>query len=105
MNIVLILSHLFNFQGRENPAYVTSLNNFNIGLYSDICRLISFKLGMMTETTMFYISRAFKVTVVWEMKNFGVQFLASLSISLDEIQSVVTTYWVFEAHAEFIWQE
>ena len=33
--------------------YVISLKHFNIGLFSDIYRLISVKLGMMIETIKF----------------------------------------------------
>ena len=35
-------------------------------------------------------------------KNFGVYFLANLSIDLDEIRYVATTRWFVEAHAKFI---
>ena len=43
------------FKG-ENPAYVIlSKNKINIGLYSDIYRPTSFKLGIITEPTKIYI--------------------------------------------------
>ena len=36
----------------ENPTYMILLEqNFNISLYSDIYKPISFKLGVMIETT------------------------------------------------------
>ena len=50
MNFMLI------FNG-ENPTYMISQkkSNFNVGLYSDIYRRSSFKLGMIRETTKLYI--------------------------------------------------
>ena len=58
MNLILIciVHSLFN---EENPAYVILFLKkkkcFNIGLYSDNYRLVSFKLGMMIETSKLYI--------------------------------------------------
>ena len=45
---------------------------------------------------------SFKVTIVWEMNNFGVHFLSKVIIDSDEIQYVATTCWFVEAHAKFI---
>ena len=48
------------FKG-ENPTYFIKKQTnkqkitFNVGLYWDIYRLISFKLGMMVKTTKLYI--------------------------------------------------
>ena len=57
---------------------------------------------MMIEATTFYIVIpvwvTFKVTVVRELKNFGVQFLFNLCIDLNEIQYVATTCSFVEAH-------
>ena len=62
----------------KNPTYVISWKknppNFNIGLYLDIYRTLSFKLGLMTKTTKFYI-------------------LISAWMTL--------TYWFVEAYANF----
>ena len=72
--------------------------NLNIGLYSDIYRSLSFKLGMKIETTTHNIFilvwwpwPSFMVTVEWETNNFGVYFVGKLTVDLDEIQSVATT--------------
>ena len=78
----------------------------NIGLCSDMYCPISLKLGMLIETSKLYI-----LTPVWitsksqlyeKSKTCGVQFLANLSIDLDEIQYVATICWFAEAHAKFI---
>ena len=52
------------FKG-ENPTYVTIQKNFNIGWNSDTYRPISFKLGMMIETTKLYI-----MILVWVILTF-----------------------------------
>ena len=46
------------FKG-DNPTYVISLKYFNIGLYLYIYEPISFKAGMMIETTNVYILISF----------------------------------------------
>ena len=57
MNLILILSHPWNIQGREPYLYdflkkqTNKQTNFNVALYSDICGPNSFKLGIMIETT------------------------------------------------------
>ena len=58
MNLILILFRPFNIQWRESVFcdFVKENNNKKyIGLYSDIYRVISFKLGVMVGTTMLYI--------------------------------------------------
>ena len=82
MNLIFILCRPFNIQGKEHylrdlffilktTTAATTAKTFNVGLYSDICGLISFKLGMMAESTKLYILisvwmtlTSFKVTVV-----------------------------------------
>ena len=49
-----------------------------------------------------WMTLTFMVTAVWEINNFGVQFLTNLDINLDEIQYVATACWFVEAHAKFI---
>ena len=49
MNLILILSHPFNTQGREPCLCYFIENNFKVGLYSDIYRPISVKLGILIE--------------------------------------------------------
>ena len=44
MDLILILSHPLNIQGRGPDLCDFVEENFNIGLYSDIYRPISFKL-------------------------------------------------------------
>ena len=50
MNLILILFHPFSIQGREPSlndfVKKTTTTNFSIGLYSDIYRQISLKLGV-----------------------------------------------------------
>ena len=56
MNLRLILPCPFNVQGRKPYLYMISFEkNINVRLFSDIYRLISFKLCMMIETTEQYI--------------------------------------------------
>ena len=69
MNFMLILSCLFNIQGREpnfvisfkkseenkNKTTTTPKQPFDVGVYSDIYGPISFKLGMMKGRTKIYI--------------------------------------------------
>ena len=93
MNLIHIWYHPFSIQGRAPYLYDFVRKTFNVGLYSDICRPVSFKLGLMTETTQLYIlfksvwmTWTFKVTAVWEIKIFGVHFVTNLIIDLDEIK-------------------
>ena len=94
------------FKG-ENPTHVILLHNFNIGLYSDIYRPISFKLSMI-EATKLYIVISVRMTIIFIqshsfMRNqkLGVHLLANLHVDLDEIQHVATTCWFVEAHCTF----
>ena len=80
------------FKG-ENPTYVILLGKkttFNIDLYSDIYRLISFKLGMVIETTKFYILKSVWMTLTliqghscMRNQNCDGHFLANLGMDLD----------------------
>ena len=79
-------------------------------MYSGIYWLISFKLGMMIETTKLYIFTSVWMTLiiikghtgVCEITSSSVHSLANFNISLDEIPYVATTCWFAEAHAKFI---
>ena len=58
--------------------------NFNVGLYSDIYRPTSFKLGMMIEITMFSMLISVSMTLPFiqgcsciKYQTFGVHFLAN----------------------------
>ena len=71
-----------NIQRREPYLRDFFEKNFDVDLYSDIHRSVSFKLGVMKVTTKLYIWYqfgwhwpSFKVTVVWEIKNIGVHLL------------------------------
>ena len=55
MNLILILLRPVDIQGREPYLYNVIEKNVKIGFYSYICRPISFKLGLMIETTKLYI--------------------------------------------------
>ena len=48
-------------------------NNFNVGLHSDIYRLISFKLSMMIEMTECYILMAVWVTLTFIHGHIGMR--------------------------------
>ena len=50
-----ILSCLSNIKGREPSYLISFLKQINFGLHSDIHILVSFKLGMMIETSKLYI--------------------------------------------------
>ena len=74
VNLMFIICHPFNNQGREPCLCDFVKKAFNIGLYSDIYKPIFFKREMMVETNKFYILMyggswpSFKVTVIWESK-------------------------------------
>ena len=55
MKLILILSCVFNIQGKESYMYDSVIESFNVGLYSDIYRSVSFRLGMVIETTKVYV--------------------------------------------------
>ena len=84
------------FKG-ESPTDMISLKNLNVDIYSDICGQVSCNFGVMIKSLcspLWYQFGwpwpSFKVTVKWEIKNFGVCFHTNLSINLDEIWSVAT---------------
>ena len=88
------------FKG-ENPTYVISLkNSFNIGLFTDIYRPISFNLVWWFWYQFGWLWPSFKVTVVWEIKSFNVYYLANLSFNLDEIHNQMVCWspcWIYFA--------
>ena len=51
INLIFILSHPFHIKLREPCLYDFVKKTFSVGLFSDIYRLLSFKFGMMIETT------------------------------------------------------
>ena len=55
MNLILCLCRPFNIQGRKSYLYDFSTKKFNIGLYLDIWRPLSFKCGITIGTTELYI--------------------------------------------------
>ena len=65
VNLILVLFRLFNIQGREPYSCDFIKKKVNIGLYSDICRSISFKLGVIIETTKFYITLSVWMTLTF----------------------------------------
>ena len=54
----------------------------------------------ITKLYIFFLHQfgSFKVTVAWEIDNFGIPFPADLEIDLDEMECVATTCWFVEAH-------
>ena len=112
MKLVLIACRTFIIQmrtylcGYAKKNKQTNKQNFYVGLYSDVYRPISFKLGLIIETTKLYILvsalmslTSTQVTVVLEMKDFGINFLANSSIDLNEIQYGATACLFVKAHA------
>ena len=99
---------------RESLTYVILLKKtkkFSIALYSDMYR--HSKLGMMIETTTLYNCISLWMTLIFiqgysckmikkkkKKKNFGVLFLANLSIDLDEFQYVATNCWFVDVHTK-----
>ena len=91
----------FNIQGR-GPYFCGFVNKQknkqkNSGMYSDIFRLISFKLGMIIKTTRVYM--LVSVWMTWTfilghscMRNqkFCVHFLGNFTVDLDESQYVAS---------------
>ena len=74
--------------------------DLNSGLNSHIYRPISFKLGLMIETTKLYILIMWMTLmffqVIWEIKDLNVHFLTNLGIDVNEIQfSVLKLIWNF----------
>ena len=68
MSLLLSLSFLSDlvFKG-ENPSYVNMLKkkSFNVGLTLNICRPMSFKVGLLTKTIKLYI-----LIPVWMAQTF-----------------------------------
>ena len=65
-------------------------------MYSDIYRPISFKLGMMIETTKLYILKLCDLGLhsrsqLYKQLKTGVYFLENFAFDLDEIQHVAAT--------------
>ena len=54
MNLILFLSCPFNIQGR-GPYMISFKKTFNIGLFSDIYRPFSLKLGMIMKTKLYIL--------------------------------------------------
>ena len=75
------------------------VENFDVGLHSNIYELISFKLGMMTKTTKICIllSVWMALTFIQDhscmqmIKNLSVCFLRCFAVDLHENQYVATT--------------
>ena len=71
MNPMLSWSRTFNIQGRKPYFFDFVENMINVGLYSDIHWLISFKFGVMIETTK---HQAFWHQFGWTWPSFKVTF-------------------------------
>ena len=65
MNLILILSHLFNIQGREPYLCDFVQRTRTVPWYSDICGLISFKSGVIIETSKLYILISVWITLTF----------------------------------------
>ena len=120
MNLILTLSRPFNSEGRESFScdFAKKSNQPNnkqqqqqqqqqqkLVLACIDYRPISFKLGVMIGTNKalhFDISLTFIPGRSCMRNKFGAHFITNVSISLDEIQCVATTYWFVEAHAKVI---
>ena len=68
MNLISFISSIYIFKG-GNVTEMIFFCFFNIGFFSDIYRLISFKLGMMIETTSLYIVVPVWITLTFIEKN------------------------------------
>ena len=100
-------SHPLVLKGK-NRNFVNS--NSKIGLHSDIYRPIYIKLGVIIKTTKFNILIPvwMTLTVIQDHSCTSSQkllphSLPNLSISLDEIQYIVTVCWFVDAPATFYW--
>ena len=98
MKLILILSHPLNIQGEKTYFYrfckkknQKKRENYDVGLYSNIYLPLSFKLGLMIETTMLCILISVWKTLTFPQgqssiknkKSFDVHFLAYLIIDLE----------------------
>ena len=102
MNFLLILTCPFNIQEREPYLhdFVTKKK-----LQTDFFQNLVWRWRPLSSTFWYQFwwpLPSFKVTVVLEINNLGVHFLANLCIHLDEILYVATTCWFVEAHGKFI---
>ena len=111
MTHLLILSVQSVFKG-ENSTFVILLKRFNIFLCLDICRLISFRLGIVIESIKLYILNPVLRTLTFIqvyscMRDyyFCAHFLMNFSVDLDDIHFVTATFWSVEAHTKFILQD
>ena len=94
---------------QEKTWRVISLKkNLSAGLRSDICRPVSFKLGIMVEKAILYILISVWISLTFIQGNSCntnqnyLYFFRKFAVSLDEIQYVATTCCFVEAHAKFI---
>ena len=68
MNLVCILPCPFSIQGREPYLHNFLGKRIVTGLYSDIFRLVSFKVGMILEITTLYILISVLMTLIFKSK-------------------------------------
>ena len=109
MHILICLVHLPIKEG--NPTYVILFRKFfNKGLLSDIYWQISFKLGMMIQTTKLSILISVWMTLTFiqdqlceKSKTLMSIYSQILSINLDEIHCVATACCFVEYHAILQW--
>ena len=107
MTFVIHLSCPIGMEGRKY-FYDFCTKRINIGLYSNIYRLMSFKLGMIIKTSELYIFVSVWMTLTFIQghgcvrKKVCVHFLSKLDTDLNEFQDVATTCWFVGAHAEMI---
>ena len=104
-------THFFNqslFKGKNSTYVILSTKKCNVGLYSDICRLISFKLGMMTKITIKFDTSLHDIDIHSRSRlceKSVTHFLTNSSDDLDDIYCAVTASWFVEVHARFLWQD
>ena len=109
INLMLILSHSFNTQGKEPYLCDFFKENVNLGLCSDIYRPIFFKLGTIIETTKFYILISVWMTLTFIQGHSCMRnqkLLCPFSwkhcrwFGLDSV--FATNCWFVKAHAKFV---
>ena len=83
--------------------------SFDVGMYSNIYRLISFKLGMMIENSKIYSLISVRLTFTFILGHSTIRnqkmlcrFSQKFAVGLDEIQYSAKTCWFVEADAKFI---
>ena len=109
VNLILMLSHLFCVQGKEPYFWdFVKKKSFNIGLYSDIYGQISFKLGIMIETTKLYILISVLVTFTFIQghrcmgnQKLWCQFFCKFEYQCWWNSVVATTCWFVGTNAKF----